>query len=169
MYKYWWDQSNYNITNCNIEHLNFCTVITNTRWLPSTIINNVILSTKEMKYSRRWIYCIMQMVNTIQFQELISTVYEYYYNSIYGEMVIYMSKYHIILIIFKWCVSKTYLIVLILNLKYMHDQSDQIDKIFRALYWESFLLLQYMNRLKYIQDNEILGNILGWTQLLSIY
>ena len=39
-----------------------------------------------------------------------------------------MSKHDIILIIFKWCASKIYLIVLIPNLKCMYDEINQIDK-----------------------------------------
>ena len=39
-----------------------------------------------------------------------------------------MSKYDIILTIFKCCVSKIYLIVLLPNLKGMYDKIDQIDK-----------------------------------------
>ena len=37
-------------------------------------------------------------------------------------------KYDIILIIFKYCVSQMYLIVLLPNLKHTYDQIDQIDE-----------------------------------------
>ena len=39
-----------------------------------------------------------------------------------------MSKYDIILIILKYCVSQIYLIALLPNLKHTHDYIDQIDK-----------------------------------------
>ena len=45
-----------------------------------------------------------------------------------------MSKHDIILIIFKWCVSKIYLMVLILNLKFTYDKRDQKDKFIRDIY-----------------------------------
>ena len=45
-----------------------------------------------------------------------------------------MSKHDIMLIIFKCCVSKIYLVVLVSNLKRTDDQSNQIDKCIRALY-----------------------------------
>ena len=39
-----------------------------------------------------------------------------------------MSKHDKILIIFKFCVSKMYLIVLLPNIKCTYDQINQIDK-----------------------------------------
>ena len=39
-----------------------------------------------------------------------------------------MSKYDIINIIFKCCVSQMYIIVLLPNIKRMYDQIDQIGK-----------------------------------------
>ena len=52
-----------------------------------------------------------------------------------------MSKHDIMLIIFKYCVSKIYIIVLLPNLKFMDDQNDQIDKYVRALYLKLVLFL----------------------------
>ena len=63
------------------------------------------------------------MTTKIQCEGSISTVYAYSNNNIYGVMVILlekkgnMSKHDIMLIIFKFCVSQIYLIVLLPNLK----------------------------------------------------
>ena len=45
-----------------------------------------------------------------------------------------MSKHNIIIIIFKFCVSKITLIVLLPNLKLMYDHIDHIDKTIRSIY-----------------------------------
>ena len=45
-----------------------------------------------------------------------------------------MSKHDIILIVFKLCVSKIYLILLLTTLKHTDDQRNQIDKYMRAFY-----------------------------------
>ena len=45
-----------------------------------------------------------------------------------------MSKHNIMLIIFKFCVSKAYIIVLLPNLKYMDYQRNQIDKYIQGIY-----------------------------------
>ena len=70
--------------------------------------------------------------------------------NIYVVMEIILKKgnkpeYDIIQIIFKCCVSKMYLIVLLPNIKHMYDQIDQIDqieKLIRALYCELVLFLR---------------------------
>ena len=80
-----------------------------------------------------------------------------------------MSKHDIILIIFKLCVSKIYLIVLIPNLECTDDQIYYINKCIRYLYWELFLFIELKKGFWYIPDNEIVGDILGCTTSLIIY
>ena len=53
-----------------------------------------------------------------------------------------MSKHDIIVIIFKCCVSKIYLILLITNLQRTCDKRYQIDKYIKVLYLESVLFLR---------------------------
>ena len=45
-----------------------------------------------------------------------------------------MSKHDIMLIIFKFYVSKIYLVVLLPNFKHTYDKINQIGKLIRALY-----------------------------------
>ena len=52
-----------------------------------------------------------------------------------------MSKYDIIQIIFKCCVSQMYLIVMLPNIKHTYIQIDLIVKYIRALYRELVLFL----------------------------
>ena len=52
-----------------------------------------------------------------------------------------MSKHDIILIIFKLCVSKIYLLVLLTNLKSMENHINQVDKYIRDIYWGFLLFL----------------------------
>ena len=51
-YKYRRDRSNRNSNNCNIEHLHYCTGITNMLWLPRTVFKHMIQFAKERQYSR---------------------------------------------------------------------------------------------------------------------
>ena len=60
------------------------------------------------------------------------------------------------------CIT-VFLILLVTNLKCTEDHRNYMDKWIRDLYQNSNLFLQWINGFRYIQDNYIIGDILGWT------
>ena len=76
---------------------------------------------------------VLQMSMNRQCEGFSLTVYAYSNNSIDGAIIYFsknknMSKLEIILIIFKCCESKIYIIILLPKLKCTHNQIDYIGK-----------------------------------------